>query len=114
MTLPDPKSSVPGTRPDSSCHANVINLLLDPGSMVEYGTLSAHSDESGWIPTRGGVDCVGTVHGFPVIVSSTDYTDHGGGYGADRINRLIALAHEHRWPMVLFADGGGSRASDPL
>jgi acetyl-CoA carboxylase carboxyltransferase component len=90
-----------------------INLLLDPGSMVEYGSLSAHSDESGWIPTRGGVDCVGTVHGFPVVASSTDYTDHGGGYGADRINRLIALAHEHRWPMVLFADGGGSRASDP-
>jgi acetyl-CoA carboxylase carboxyltransferase component len=90
-----------------------INLLLDPGSMVEYGSLSAHSDESGWMPTRGGVDGVGTVHGFPVVVSSTDYTDHGGGYGADRINRLIALAHEHRWPMVLFADGGGSRASDP-
>ncbi len=91
-----------------------LSRLLDTGSMVEYGILSSHSKELGWIPTRGGVDCVGTVHGHPVVASSTDYTDHGGGYGADRINRLIALAHEHRWPMVLFADGGGSRASDPL
>jgi acetyl-CoA carboxylase carboxyltransferase component len=91
-----------------------LGLLLDAGSMVEYGSLSSHSKDLGWIPTRGGVDCVGTVHGHPVVASSTDYTDHGGGYGADRINRLIALAYEHRWPMVLFADGGGSRASDPL
>ncbi len=90
-----------------------LSLLLDAGSMVEYGALSSHSRELGWIPTRGGVDCVGTVHGHPVVASSTDYTDHGGGYGADRINRLIALAHEHRWPMILFADGGGSRAADP-
>jgi acetyl-CoA carboxylase carboxyltransferase component len=91
-----------------------LSLLLDAGSMVEYGILSSQSKELDWIPTRGGVDCVGTVHGHPVVASSTDYTDHGGGYGAGRINRLIALAHEHRWPMVLFADGGGSRASDPL
>lgn len=91
-----------------------LSLLLDAGSMVEYGSLSSHSRELGWMPTRGGVDCVGTVHGHPVVASSTDYTDHGGGYGADRINRLIGLAYEHRWPMVLFADGGGSRATDPL
>jgi acetyl-CoA carboxylase carboxyltransferase component len=91
-----------------------LNLLLDAGSMVEYGSLSSQSKDLDWTPTRGGVDCVGTVHGHPVVASSTDYTDHGGGYGADRLNRLIALAHEHRWPMVLFADGGGSRATDPL
>ena len=90
-----------------------LGRLLDAGSMVEYGSLSAHSEDLGWIPTRGGVDCVGTVHGYPVVASSTDYTDHGGGYGADRINRLIGLAYENRWPMVFFADGGGSRASDP-
>src|SRR5690606_9551209 len=40
-------------------------------------------------------------------------TDHGGGYGAGRIPRLYALAHEHRWPVILFADGGGSRATVP-
>ncbi len=91
-----------------------IALLLDEGSGVEYGGMEAYSPTDGWLPTKGGVDFVGTVHGYPVITSSTDYTDRGGGYGAGRIQRLIALAHEHRWPVVLFADGGGSRATDPL
>jgi acetyl-CoA carboxylase carboxyltransferase component len=48
-----------------------------------------------------------------VIASSTDYTDHGGGYGAARLERLFALAAEHRWPVVFFVDGGGSRARHP-
>ena len=58
----------------------------------------------------GGVDFVGTVDGHPVIASSTDYSDHGGGYGAGHLARLFALAHQNRWPVVLFPDGGGSRA----
>jgi acetyl-CoA carboxylase carboxyltransferase component len=90
-----------------------IAALLDPGSAVEYGILSGRTSDGTWIPTRGGVDFVGTVDGQPVITSSTDFTDHGGGYGAGRIPRLYALAYEHRWPVVLFADGGGSRATVP-
>ena len=67
---------------------------------------------TGW-PKRGGVDFVGKVDGRPVIASSTDYTDHGGGYGAGRLGRLFGLAYEQRWPVVLFVDGGGSRARHP-
>ena len=48
-----------------------------------------------------------------MIASSTDYTDHGGGYGAGRLGRLFGLACEQRWPLVLFVDGGGSRARHP-
>ena len=90
-----------------------MRLLLDPDSEVEYGSIAARSAEGEWVPEAGGVDFVGTVDGRPVIASSTDYTDHGGGYGAGRLGRLFALAYEQRWPLVLFVDGGGSRARHP-
>ena len=90
-----------------------VRLLLDPDSEVEYGSIAARTVEGAWVPEAGGVDFVGTVDGRPVIASSTDYTDHGGGYGAGRLGRLFALAYEQRWPLVLFVDGGGSRARHP-
>ena len=90
-----------------------VGLLLDADSAVEYGSIAARSTDGEWIPEAGGVDFVGTVDGRPVIVSSTDYTDHGGGYGAGRLGRLFGLAIEQRWPVVLFVDGGGSRARHP-
>ena len=90
-----------------------VRLLLDPDSEIEYGSIAARTAEGEWVPEAGGVDFVGTVEGRPVIASSTDYTDHGGGYGAGRLGRLFALGYEQRWPLVLFVDGGGSRARHP-
>ena len=90
-----------------------IRLLLDSGSAVEYGSIAAKSGDGEWVAEAGGVDFVGTLAGRPVVTSSTDYTDHGGGYGAGRLGRLFALAYEQRWPVVLFVDGGGSRARHP-
>ena len=90
-----------------------VDALLDADSQVEFGAIAAQGAEGEWIAEPGGVDFVGTVAGQPVIASSTDYTDHGGGYGAGRLGRLFAVAYEHRWPVVLFADGGGSRAQHP-
>lgn len=90
-----------------------IHLLLDPGSEVEYGSIAARTGDGGWVAEAGGVDFVGKIDGRPVVASSTDYTDHGGGYGAGRLGRLFALAYEQRWPVVLFVDGGGSRARHP-
>lgn len=90
-----------------------VDALLDADSAVEYGSIAAQTEEGEWIAEAGGVDFVGTIGSHPVITSSTDYTDHGGGYGAGRLGRLFALAYEHRWPLVLFVDGGGSRAQHP-
>lgn len=111
------------SRPDAvaTVHANGrltarerINALLDPGSAVPYGTIAAYDPAAGeWIGEAGGVDVVGSIDGQTVVASSTDYTDHGGGYGANRLTHLFALAEEHRWPLVLFVDGGGSRARHP-
>lgn len=90
-----------------------MDALLDANSAVEYGTIAARTPDGEWVAETGGVDFVGTIDGQVVIASSTDYTDHGGGYGAGRLGRLVALAHEHRWPLVFFVDGGGSRARHP-
>ncbi len=86
-----------------------IEALLDPGSAVEFGALQGRLGDE-WVATLGGVDFVGTVGGRPVVASSTDYSDRGGGYGAGYLARLFALAQQNRWPAVLFVDGGGSRA----
>lgn len=90
-----------------------LRALLDPGSAVSFGTIAAQSADGAWIAEAGGVDAVGSVEGRTIIASSTDYSDRGGGYGAGRIGRLISVALEHRWPIVFFADGGGSRARHP-
>lgn len=95
-----------------------LELLMDPGSDVPYGTIAAVDPNAGpdgsqWIAETGGLDALCTIDGHPAIVSTTDYTDHGGGYGGARLGRLFALARERRWPFVAFVDGGGSRARHP-
>ncbi len=88
-------------------------MLLDPDTEVPYGTIAALTPDGAWVAETGGVDAVGSIDGLTVIASSTDFTDKGGGYGAGRMERLFALAHQHRWPVVIFVDGGGSRARHP-
>ena len=90
-----------------------VDALVDAGSTVEYGGIAARTADGTWIAEAGGVDFVATVAGRTVITSSTDATDKGGGYGAGRLPRLFALADQYGWPMVLFVDGGGSRARHP-
>lgn len=90
-----------------------LQLLLDEDSATEYGTIAGKTPDGEWIPETGGLDFVGTIEGQAVIASATDYTDRGGGYGAGRLGRLFTLAHEQRWPLALFVDGGGSRARHP-
>lgn len=93
-----------------------LALLMDPDSEVPYGTIAAvdpGSEDSPWVAETGGLDAVCTIGGQPAVVSTTDFTDRGGGYGAARLGRLYALAKAQRWPVVAFVDGGGSRAQHP-
>lgn len=108
---PDIVSRVHGTKKLTARER--VELLLDTDSAVEYGSIAARSADGEWIPETGGVDFIGTIDGRPAVASSTDYTDHGGGYGAGRLGRLFGLAFEQRCPVVLFVDGGGSRARHP-
>src|SRR4030095_9806417 len=91
-----------------------LALLMDPGSEVEYGTIAAvdpkadpESNVGRWAAETGGLDALCTIDGQPAVVSTTDYTDRGGGYGAARLGRLFALANERRWPLVLLVVGRG-------
>ena len=96
--------------------AERMQLLADPGSSVPYGRIAAaglDAAEPPWVAETGGLDAICTIDGQPAVISSTDYSDSGGGYGAARIGRLLALAKQHRWPLVAFVDGGGSRARHP-
>lgn len=90
-----------------------LSELLDPDSVVQYGAITAQTKDGEWVPEGGGVDVVGSIDGQVVVSSSTDFTDHGGGYGAGRLSRLFSLAVENRWPLVVFVDGGGTRARHP-
>ncbi len=90
-----------------------ITRLLDADSGVEFGAIAAATRSGEWIPEAGGIDYIGTVNGTTVVTSSTDYTDHGGGYGAARLGRMFGMAKEYGWSVVIFVDGGGSRARHP-
>ena len=90
-----------------------IARLLDPGSEVEFGSIAAATGDGEWIPEAGGIDFIGSVDGRTIVTSSTDYTDHGGGYGAARLGRLFGMAKDYGWPVIIFVDGGGSRARHP-
>ncbi len=100
-----------------------IAELLDPGSFIEYGALAVAAQRSRRslddlqraTPADGLVTGTGTVAGRPVAVMAYDYTVLAGTQGVfnhAKSDRLLALAARHRWPLVLWAEGGGGRPGD--
>ena len=72
-------SSSASTAPASSPRGNGCACCSTPTPRSSTAGIAARSAAGEWVPEAGGVDFVGTVDGRPVIASSTDYTDHGGG-----------------------------------
>ncbi|MDP1647046.1 MAG: carboxyl transferase domain-containing protein [Rubrivivax sp.] len=100
-----------------------IAELLDPGSFTEYGALAVAAQRSRRslddlqraTPADGLVTGTGTVAGRAVAVMAYDYTVLAGTQGVfnhAKSDRLLALAARHRWPLVLWAEGGGGRPGD--
>ncbi len=93
-----------------------IGLLVDEGSFVEYGVLAeGDPDTPGAAPADGLVGGVATVDAQPVVVMSYDISVHGGTQSrlnTRKIEKLIFLSHQHRWPFVCFAAGDGTRTGD--
>ena len=105
-----------------------LELLLDPGYMVEDGNL-ASSDPLKFTDVRpyserlrqakhstGLKDAVlnaqGTLAGRPVIVSSMEYAFIGGSMGAvvgEAITRAIERATEQKKPLIIVSASGGAR-----
>ncbi len=71
-----------------------MHLLADPESSVPYGTIAATDPTAEylpWVAETGGLDAICAIDGQPTVISTTNYSDSGGGYGAARIGRLLAL-----------------------
>ncbi|GGS71254.1 carbamoyl phosphate synthase large subunit [Planobispora rosea] len=106
-----------------------VAALLDPDSLNEYGAFAVAAqrrrrDEEDLLrrsPADGLITGVGTVNadlfgpGAACAVAAYDYTVLAGtqGYNNHRkLDRLVELAGRWKWPLVLFAEGGGGRPGD--
>ncbi len=97
--------------------------LVDPGSFTEYGALALpaqrrrhgveHLRDIG--PADGLVAGTATVAGTPMLAMAYDYTVMAGTQGHanhKKTDRMLALAHRARLPLVWFCEGGGGRPGD--
>ena len=107
-----------------------IAQLCDEGSFIEYGALAIAAqtrrrsleDLIANTPADGMVTGIGSVNGADfgserarTAVLAYDYTVLAGTQGMrnhHKTDRLLAVAHQLRLPVVLFAEGGGGRPGD--
>ena len=127
------------SRPDAIAKRHALGLrsareniadLCDAGSFVEYGGLAYAAqrrrreldDLLRNTPADGMVTGIGTVNAATfgaerarTVVMAYDATVLAGTQGMrnhQKTDRLLAIAHEQRLPVVLFAEGGGGRPGD--
>jgi acetyl-CoA carboxylase carboxyltransferase component len=97
--------------------------LCDAGSFQEYGAFAIAAqrqrrsldDLMQSTPADGLVGGIGAIDGAPCALLSYYYTVLAGTQGFinhRKKDRLFALVHELRLPVVLFAEGGGGRPGD--
>ncbi|WP_399684521.1 carboxyl transferase domain-containing protein, partial [Xenophilus sp.] len=110
--------------------ADLCDLADEPGNFIEYGQLAIAAqtrrrsleDLVANTPADGIVTGIGSVnakHFGPersrAVVMAYDYTVLAGTQGMrnhHKQDRMLAVAHQLRLPMVLFAEGGGGRPGD--
>jgi acetyl-CoA carboxylase carboxyltransferase component len=92
-----------------------LELLLDPGTWVEYGLLADHMDRGlgdRYLAADGALTGVGEIDGRPVAIAAYDFTVMAGSMGMvgeRKIARLRAHALHQRMPMVWLLDSAGAR-----
>ncbi len=87
-----------------------LDVLLDPGSFTEIGTLA------GPVPADAVVAGVGTVDGRPVAVGAEDFTTMGGSIGPAATRkrwRIADIARRERIPLIMLLEGAGHRPPMP-
>jgi acetyl-CoA carboxylase carboxyltransferase component len=97
-----------------------INLLLDPETFVEFGTLAGPQPaEFGpppvYVPRDGVITGFGQVNGRTVGVYAHDKTVQGGSLGnvqATKISTLIRRACELKVPVIALQDSVGARIQE--
>lgn len=92
-----------------------LDLLLDPGTWVEYGMLADSMDAAygdRFLAADGAVTGVGEVDGRRIAVAAYDFTVLAGSMGRigeQKIKRMRELALRQRIPMVWLLDSAGAR-----
>ncbi|WP_295527186.1 carboxyl transferase domain-containing protein, partial [uncultured Pseudacidovorax sp.] len=110
--------------------ADLCALDADPGNFIEYGQLAIAAqtrrrsleDLIANTPADGMVTGIGSVNAelfgaeaSRCVVMAYDYTVLAGTQGMrnhHKKDRMLALAHQLKLPVVLFAEGGGGRPGD--
>jgi len=93
-----------------------LDLLLDPGSFVEYGQLADHMDPAlaskGSFAADGCITGIGEIDGRRVAIAAYDFTIMAGSMGAvneEKVTRLRELVLRQRIPIIWLLDSAGAR-----
>jgi len=96
-----------------------LDVLLDPGSFLEYGTFVEHGGNRLMAgveaPGEGVVTGSGTISGRKVFVFSQDFTVLGGSLGkmnAAKITKIMDLAAKTGCPVIGLNDSAGARIQE--
>ncbi|HLQ62244.1 MAG TPA: acyl-CoA carboxylase subunit beta [Candidatus Acidoferrales bacterium] len=93
-----------------------LDLLLDPGSLVEDG-LFANVLAEDELPADGVVTGLGTIGGRQVAVMANDPTVKAGSWGARTVEKIVRVqetALRLRVPLFYLVDSAGARITDQL
>ena len=92
-----------------------LELLLDPGTWIEYGMLADHMDAGlgdRYLAADGAVTGVGEIDGRLVAVAAYDFSVMAGSMGSVGENKIRRMRHHavaQRMPMVWLLDSAGAR-----
>jgi len=92
-----------------------LDLLLDPGSLVEDGLFANVLAED--LPADGVVTGLGTIGGRRVAVMANDPTVKAGSWGARTVEKILRIqetAGRLRVPLLYLVDSAGARITDQV
>src|SRR6266550_2144433 len=92
-----------------------LDLLLDPGSLVEDGLFANALAEE--LPADGVVTGLGTIEGRQVALMANDPTVKAGSWGARTVEKIIRIqetAARIRVPLFYLIDSAGARITDQI
>jgi acetyl-CoA carboxylase carboxyltransferase component len=94
-----------------------LDLLLDPGTLMEDALLANALAPADDLPADGVVTGRGLIDGRPVCVMANDPTVKAGSWGARTVEKIIRLteyALRHELPVVWLVDSAGARITDQV
>jgi len=99
-----------------------VEALVDPGTFREMGALAGPTRDNPFnanlvAPADGIIAGTARIDGRPVAVFATDGSIAGGSMGvvgSHKMTRMMDLANDGGYPLVMIVEGGGHRIQDGL